>query len=182
MLARFFARRALEKFGSRYNYDVGYMRDMLDIAPRAFFKFSPLSRLAAHREVVPAEAATAAKILGTLAEDCGPCVQLNIDIAREAGVDDSQITAIVQHDVPAMNEATALAYHFASAILKQSPDVMARREAVRSAWGDKGVIELTLALQISRVFPMLKTGLGYAESCQRLQLGQRQLDIARPTT
>lgn len=178
MLYKFLARRALARFAQQYQYDVGYMQHMLDVAPAAFSKFTPLSRLAAHRQTVPAEAAAAAKIRGALAEDCGPCVQLAIDVAREAGVDTDQITAIVQGDVSAMNETTALGFHFAVAVLEQAADVTARREAVRARWGDQGVVELALALQISRVFPMLKAALGYGESCQRLQVGQQRLDMA----
>lgn len=179
MLYKFFARRAIKKFAERYNYNADYMYHMLDVAPAAFAKFAPLSRVAAHRDVLPAETAAAAKIRGAMAEDCGPCAQLSIDMAREAGVDESQIAAIVQQDVEAMQETTALGFHFAMAVLANTPQVTICRDAVRAKWGDQGVVELTLALQISRVFPMLKAGLGYAESCQRLQSGTQQFDMIR---
>lgn len=182
MLGKFLARCALRNFSRRYNYDVEYMHHMLNVAPVAFLKFAPMSWLAAHRDVLPAEAAFAAKLMGSMKEDCGPCVQLTINMALEAGVTDAQIMAVVKHDLAVMNAATALGYTFATAILNHAPEAATQRDAVRAAWGDKGLVELTLALQISRVFPMLKAGLGHAESCQRLQVGPHLLGTARPAT
>ena len=69
------ARRTLRAFAKRYGYDVSYLEMMLNGPPAAFFKFAPLMKAAAHREAVPIDASFAAKIVGALAEDCGPCTQ-----------------------------------------------------------------------------------------------------------
>ena len=80
------ARRTLRAFAKRYGYDVSYLQMMLNHSPSAFFKFAPVMKAAAHREAVPIEASFAAKIVGALAEDCGPCTQLVVDMALEAGM------------------------------------------------------------------------------------------------
>src|SRR3954468_24103660 len=64
------ARRTLRAFASRYGYDVSYLEMLLNESSAAFFKFAPLMKASAHREVVPAEASFAAKLVGGLAEDC----------------------------------------------------------------------------------------------------------------
>ena len=80
----FFARRFLRAAGKRYRYDTSYLEYMLRESPAAAFKFGRLAEATAHREVIPVDAHFAAKITGAMAEDCGPCVQLAIDMALEA--------------------------------------------------------------------------------------------------
>jgi len=126
-----------------------------------------------HREVVPVEASFAAKLIGALAEDCGPCTQLVVDMALEAGMPNDQIEAVLRHDPRAMNGATVLGFRFADAVVRRSPDDEEYRDAVRAEWGEKGVIDLTLALQMGRMFPMVKAGLGYARECRRITVGGR---------
>ena len=58
-------------------------------------------KAAAHREAVPIDASFAAKIVGALAEDCGPCTQLVVDMALEAGMAKDQIEAVLRRDVSA---------------------------------------------------------------------------------
>ena len=63
------ARRKLRAFARRYGYDVSFLLMMLNESPSALFKFAPVMKAASHREVVPADASFAAKIIGALAED-----------------------------------------------------------------------------------------------------------------
>ena len=92
------ARRTLRAFAGRYGYDVSYLEMLLNESPSAFFKFAPLMKASAHREVVPVNASFAAKITGGLAEDCGPCTQLVVDMALEAGMAKDQIEAVLRRD------------------------------------------------------------------------------------
>ena len=178
-MLKFFARRALQHFENKNDYDVSYMRFMLDNSPSAFFKFSRLSGMAAHCEAATPEAAFAASITGALAEDCGPCVQLVVNMAREAGVDRDQIEAVLTRDIAAMNADTKLGFDFADAVICRSPAADEAREAVRARWGDKGVIDLTFNLQIGRIFPMAKAGLGYAKTCQRVEVGDSIIEVIK---
>jgi len=173
------ARRILRKFSTRYGYDVSYLEMMLDASPIAFFKFAPVMKAAAHREVVPVEASFAAKLVGALAEDCGPCTQLVVNMALEAGMAKDQIEALLRRDPPAMNDATMLAFRFADALVRRSGNEDEFRDAVRAEWGQKGVIDLTLALQMGRMFPMVKAGLGYARECRRVTVDGHDVDVVK---
>ncbi len=178
-MLNFFAERGLKEFSERYDYDVSYMRHMLNTSQGAFFKFSKLTDLAQHCEAAPKQALFAAKLVGAVAEDCGPCVQLVVNMAREAGVAHDQIEAILMRDRSAMNGDTALGFNFADAIVRREPYNDEVREAVRASWGDAGVLDLTLAVQIGRVFPMIKAGLGYAKECARVSIDDRPVEVVK---
>ena len=173
------ARRSLRAFAKRYGYDVSYFEMLLNESPAAFFKFAPLMKAAAHREVVPVEASFAAKIVGALAEDCGPCTQLVVDMALEAGMAKDQIEAVLRRDVRAMNEATTLAFRFADAVVRRSTNDEEFRDAVKGQWGEKGVRDLTMGLQLGRMFPMVKAGLGYAKECRRVTVSGHNVDVVK---
>jgi len=173
------ARRTLRAFAKRYGYDVGYLEMTLNCSPSAFFKFAPVMKASAHREAVPIDASFAAKIVGALAEDCGPCTQLVVDMALEAGMPNDQVEAVLRRDPRAMNDATTLGFRFADAVVRRSANDDEFRDAVRAQWGQKGVIDLTLALQLGRMFPMVKAGLGYAKECRRVTVGGSNVDIAK---
>ena len=173
------ARRILRKMARRYSYDVSYLETMLNESPAAFFKFAPVMKASGHREVVPAEASYAVKIVGALAEDCGPCTQLVVDMALEAGVARDQIEAVLRRDPRSMNDATTLAFRFANSLVRRSGDDDEFRDAIRTQWGEKGVIDLTLALQLGRMFPMVKAGLGYARECRRVTVDGHHVDIVK---
>ncbi len=120
-----------------------------------------------------------AKLVGALAEDCGPCTQLCVDMALEAGMPKDQIEAVLRQDPRAMNSATVLAFRFADAVVRRSADDDEFRDAIRAQWGEKGVIDLTLALQMGRMFPMVKAGLGYAKECRRVTVDGHDVDVVK---
>jgi hypothetical protein len=173
------ARRTLRAFAKRYGYDVSYLQMMLNQSPSALFKFASVMKAASHREVVPIDASFAAKIVGALAEDCGPCTQLAVDMALEAGMAKDQIEAVLRRDPSAMSDTTRLAFRFADAVVRRSIDDEEFRDAIRARWGQKGVIDLTLALQMGRMFPMVKAGLGYAKECRRVTVDGHNVDVVK---
>jgi hypothetical protein len=179
IMRKWLAHRMLHRFGKHYNYDIRYIEALVTDAPDAFFRFSKVYAIANYRKVVPREAAFTAKLVGALHEDCGPCSQLVVDMALEAGVPKAQIEAVLRHDVPAMSKATALGFRFAIAVANRTADEDDAREAVRTEWGNQGVIELTFAVQVSRVYPMVKAGLGFAKECRRVVVEGHTVDVKK---
>ena len=53
------------------------------------------------------------------------------------------------------------------------------RDAVRAQWGEKGVIDLAFALQMGRMYPMMKAALGYAKECRRISVDGKQIDVVK---
>ena len=165
-------RLIIEAMARRNGGDAEYIINLRAISPRALRHVGAAARMLSHREAVPADAACAAQLIGALAEGCGSCVQIHVHMARKAGVSDEQIGAILQNDGDALSAEIALAIRFARAIIRHSADEGAAREAARAKWGDKGVVDLTIATQTSRFLSMLKGGFGYAAQCGSLTVGE----------
>ena len=178
-MRKFIARRLLRAASKRYGYDTTYLEVMLEQSPSTFFKFAPVAKAAGYRKVVPIEASFAARIVGAMTEDCGPCTQLAVNMALEAGMEQDQLEAVLRGDANGMTPAVALAFQFAVAVAKHAADSDTHRDAVRDRWGEKGVIDLALALQMSRTFPMIKLALGYARECRRVSVAGHNVDVVR---
>src|SRR5260370_24878258 len=97
-MLKWLIRRRLARFDRSFGYDSSYVREMLEADTGAFMKFAKVMGLAHYRKGVPAEVAYAAKLVGTLAEDCGPCTQLTVTMAEREGVDPGLLRAILADD------------------------------------------------------------------------------------
>jgi hypothetical protein len=79
--------------------------------------------------------AFAAKLAGTLAEDCGPCVQLMVTMAERGGVPADTLRAVLRGDDTALDADVLLSVRFARASLARDPAADALREQVLARWG-----------------------------------------------
>ena len=138
-----------------------YMTSFYRASPKAIRKMAGLHKLANHREVVPVEARFAAILVGELAEDCGPCVQIAVDQARKAGVPDDQIEAVLQAHQSAMSPDVGLAFRLARTVVTGTADADQLRQEVRDRWGEAGIVDLVVPMQVYRLYSMIKAGLGY---------------------
>lgn len=179
-MRRLIARRLLDRFEHRYGYDASYMRMMLEVAPSAFFKFGKILPVAQYHRAAPAEACFAVKLTGALAEDCGPCTQLVVEMAREAGVDPGQVRAVLTRNESRMTQDTRTGFRFADAVATESASAGKARAAVRDQWGDAGIVELSLALALGRVFPMTKAAMGFAKTCRRVDVAGHSVEVLKP--
>ncbi|MBX9607837.1 MAG: hypothetical protein K2Y51_16550 [Gammaproteobacteria bacterium] len=174
MLNRLFTRQ-IAAFESHYHYDMGYAHRLLRASRGAFLRFSLFARLAQHREGVAPAPYFAARLAATLAEDCGPCTQLVLRMAEEAGVDAPTLRAIVGGDLAALDADTALALRYARAVLAHAPAADELCAAAEARFGERGLASLALAIAWTRVYPTLKRGLGAAHACERLEIGGQYL-------
>lgn len=155
--------------------NLAYMNMLSDAAPVALEKFLQATALAGYRETVPPEASLVAGLVGVMAEDCGSCVQTLVDMARDGGVDDEVIEAVLASDTSKMTDDARLAFNFASAIVARSSAADDMRETVRQRWGEKGIVDLTMATQANRLYPMVKTGLGFGGACKKVMVGEKSV-------
>lgn len=167
---RWFLRRQIAAFERTWNYDASYIREMIDSDPRAVMAFGKVQGLTRYRKDVPLAAWCAAGIVAVMAEDCGPCTQLGIDMAEREGVDPAVLRAVVARDFAAMPYEVALAARFAEASLRHAPEADDLREEVLRQWGKRGLISLAFAMLAARLYPTLKYALGYGHACTRLTI------------
>jgi hypothetical protein len=108
-----------------------------------------------------------------MAEDCGPCTQLGIDMAQREGVDPAVLRPVVARDYKAMPYDVALAARFIEATLNRAPQADDLCEEVIRQFGQRGrgPISLTFAVVAAHCFPTLKYALGHGKACTRGTVG-----------
>ena len=170
--------RMIDRFERQWRYDASYMRHILKGSPASFAKFSVLPFLV-DRKAAPAEALAAAGIVGTVAEDCGPCTQISVDMATAGGARPQVLRAILAGDEAAMGEDAALAYRFARASLARDLEAVEplREEVVRRG-GNRGLVALSLALMTARMYPTVKYALGYGKACSKVVVAGEDTAVA----
>jgi hypothetical protein len=181
-MIKWFLRRWIDKFERTWSYDASYFRDVLDADPRALMAFSKVTGIGTYRKDVPLEVYCAAGIVGAMAEDCGPCTQLGIDMAQRAGVDPAILRAVVARDLRGMPEDVALAVRFAETSLRHAPEADDLREEVRRRFGKRGLVSLAFAMTAARLYPTLKYAMGHGRSCMCVTVGGETRPVLRELT
>ena len=101
-MLRWFLRRQIAAFERTWNYNAPYLHDMIDADPRAMLVFGKVQGLSRYREDIQIAPYCAAGLVAAMAEDCGLCTQLGIDMAQRQGVDPAILRAIVARDYAVM--------------------------------------------------------------------------------
>ena len=178
-MIKWLLRRQIAAFERTWNYDATYMRDLVDADSRAAMAFGKVMSLSAYHKDVPLAAYYAAKIIATIAEDCGPCTQLVVDMAERAGVDAHTLHSIVAGDVENMPDDAALAAGFADASLRHATEADDMRAEIVRRWGQRALVSLTFALVAARIFPTAKYSLGHGRACMRVTVGGESRPVLR---
>jgi hypothetical protein len=181
-MLKWFLRRQIATFERTWNYDASYIREMIDADPRAMMVFGKVQGLGQYRKDVPLAAYCAAGLIAVMAEDCGPCTQLGIDMAQRGGVDPAILRAVVTRHYAAMPEEVALAVRFTEATLRHAPEADDLREEVLRRWGQRGLISLAFSMLSARIYPTLKYALGHGQACTRLVIGGEVKPVPRQST
>ncbi len=169
MIRRFILYR-LDKEERRLGASLDYLRHILRVSLSAFFKFAKIMPLATYRKTLPVDAYSVARLVATQHEDCGSCLQIEVNLAKSEGVSRDTIRATLNGEVEALSEQLADVYRFAEAVVRATDDDVVLREKVNQHYGDGGLVELALAIASCRVFPTTKRALGYAKSCRLVQI------------
>lgn len=181
-MIRWFLRRQIASFGRKWNYDTGYVRELIDTDPRAAMTFARATAMGRYRKDIPLAAHFAAGIVATMAEDCGPCTQLALSMAEREGIDPAVLRAIVARDFVAMPAEVALAVRFAELSLRHAPEADDVRDEVIRLWGRRGLISLAFAITAARMYPTMKYALGHGHACSRLTIGGETRPVLRQVT
>lgn len=164
-MLRWLIRRKLDSEEKKLGESVDYLRHVVDVSPAAFLRFASIMPFANSRKVLPKEAWFVAQTLAVLEEDCGPCVQITVNLARQSGVDASLLRAVLDGNCDALSQEMIDVYRFAKSVIAMTADADELRETLRKRYGDRGLIELSYAIASGRIPPTVKRCLGYAKSC-----------------
>src|SRR4030095_15058270 len=114
---------------------VDYVRDILRASLPAFFKFALFTPLSQHRRRLPPDAYHTARIVATQDEDCGTCVQIEVNLALKDGVSANVNPAVLKGDLEGLTPALADVYRFAKAVVEASGGEEELRQRIRDSYG-----------------------------------------------
>jgi alkylhydroperoxidase family enzyme len=178
-MLRWLLRRLTEAFERKWNYDAGYLKEIIGISPRAAWMFARATSLGNYRRDVPVPALVAAGITAVRAEDCGPCTQLATAMAERQGVPADVLRAVLADDVTAMPEEVELAWRFTRATLAHDAAADVYRREVVKRWGPRALVALAYAITTARMYPTVKYAMGHGQVCSRVVVGGTQVAIGR---
>jgi alkylhydroperoxidase family enzyme len=169
MLRRLVLRRLDAEERKLGGVSVEYLRHVARASLPAFLKFALFTPLAGHRKKLPADAYHLARVVAVRHEDCGTCVQIEVNLARKDDVAPELLRAALEGRFDDLPPHLADACRFARAVCERGDDAELR-ERLRARHGDEGLVELALAVAAARVFPTTKRALGYATSCSLVEI------------
>ncbi len=156
--------QSINSFERKTGYDASYMKAIAESSPKMAIYFSKLIKLNSYRKKTSLELMAVAKIAAMKAEDCGSCLQLNINYAIWDGVDPVLVETVVKKP-EALSGDHRLIYRFATGVAHQTQELDHLRSQIQEKYGRDVLIELSMAIATARVYPSLKRGMGYASSC-----------------
>lgn len=163
------------RMSEEYSYDNTYLHEIIDISSTAGIRFLGLPLLSQMK--APNAALWAGAALGsTLDGDCGPCAQLVLDEAVRQGVSARDLEACLTGNLTAAGDV-GLGFAFAEAAINDSETLAELREEIISRSGRHALVSVAYATAASRAYPVLKRAMGHGSVCQRLTLGDHQLEV-----
>ncbi|MEQ9639323.1 MAG: hypothetical protein RIM84_04795 [Alphaproteobacteria bacterium] len=169
-MLKWLIRNRLDAFEKKYRYDLGYMRELMDLDYAGFRHFARAIGGGKYRGALPRDAWYAAKLATMQHDDCGPCAQLCVDMALEEGVPADALKAGADRAPAAMPADMALAWRFATATLTRDPAADHLRDQAVARWGAAGAASLALTITLARLYPTLKYAMGHGKTCQTLSV------------
>ena len=154
----------IEQFESTYQYDASYIKELYDRSPEAYSVFEALQPMAAYYRELPPEAHFVVAITVMQYEDCGECLELNFKMARDVGVDESVLTALVNSPESLPPELKDVREHTLLCLGTGSADeAVARR--IDEHYGPAAFAELAICIIGTRMYPGLKRTLLKMQAC-----------------
>ncbi len=158
------SRETLRQFGAHYDYDTSYLEELLDTSPEAFRAFEAAMPMARVRKAAPIDLIMIAKLAAMKSQDCGPCTVLSVKMAREAGLAEAVVRAVVRGGEGLAGDQRDVYDYAVGVALNQElpPDLLPR---LQERLGREVLAEIAVNIVATKLYPTLKRALGYAESC-----------------
>jgi hypothetical protein len=163
-MLRWLIHRKLNAEEKKLGVPVDYLRHVVDVSPGAFLRFCSILPFANSRKALPKDAWFVAQIVALQHEDCGPCLQITVNLARQAGVDAALLRAVLDGNGHEISPELVDVIEFTRSV-NAGIDDGSLRETLRKRYGERGLIELAYAIASSRIPPTVKRVLGYAKNC-----------------
>jgi len=162
------------KFEKQYNYDAGYMHQIIDASTGAGLRLGLLPMLSQYQGPRAAKDVWAgAAFASTLDGDCGSCAQLIVDQAVELGVEPFELEQCAKGEARTDSDC-GLGFLFAQAAIIGAPNVLELRDEIVRRYGEKAAVAVSFAAACGRIYPVLKRATGNVGACNILQFGKSE--------
>lgn len=162
---RWFLERRLRATEREQGISLAYLRCILRVSLPHFLTFMKVMPLARFRRALPAEVYHLARIVTARHEHCGSCLQTEIHLAKQDGVSAAVIQTVIEGNPCALPPNLSEVYFFTETVVTGNGEEDAWREAIFRRYGDIGLVELSLAIAVCRLFPTVNRAMGYAVPC-----------------
>jgi len=173
-MIRWILQRGARAFGRKYQYDVSYMLDVIEVSRSAGARLVLFPALVGYRGPKDAqEVVVGAALASTMDGDCGPCAQLVIDMSIQSGVPSDRLQACVDGRRKNAGDV-GLGYDFAVAAIAGDLNVDRLAKQITDRFGRKALAAAAFAAALGRFYPVLKRGMGHGAACSRLRFGGQE--------
>jgi AhpD family alkylhydroperoxidase len=156
---------AIEERERELGIRLDYQRDMAEVAPGSALRLAEIGRLARENQSVPPTVVAMASLGAVLAEDCGDCVQIHVNLAAKAGIERRHIKAALENRLPDLPPDLKLGFCFGRVVSENDPMLLEKGAAVEARFGRKALVDLAMAVALARFYPTVKRALGHSRSC-----------------
>ncbi len=169
-MLRWLLRRKLDAEEIRLGEAMDYLRHIVDVSPMSFLRFASIMPFANSRRMLPKDAWYTAQLVAMQHEDCGPCLQITVNLAQRDGVKADLIRAVLDGERDKLAPEMADVFDFVRSIVAADYGDADLRDKLRTRYGDRGLIEMSYAIAAGRIPPTVKRVLGYATSCKDVEV------------
>lgn len=156
---------AIQARESTIGVPLDYQRDMAAAAPGSALKLQEIARLIRENQSVPEPVAMMAALGAVMAEDCGDCVQIYVNLARKAGIDKAMLKAALEHRHSDLPADLKLGFCFGRVVSENDPMLLEKGAALEARFGRKALVDLALVIALARFYPTVKRALGHSRTC-----------------
>lgn len=121
-MLRWLLRRKLAQEEQRLGESLDYLRHILDVSVTAFLRFAAFMPLANSRKTLPKEAWFTAQLVALQKEDCGTCLQIGVNLARESGVSPQLLQSVLDGRLEDLPAELVDVFHFTQRIVTATGD------------------------------------------------------------
>jgi hypothetical protein len=143
-----------------------WARYLVDKAIGVFFKYVLAIPLFSLWKYSPAEVISISRLITVQNEDCGSCVQIEINTAKQRNVSQAIIQCVLHKEYEKLDDKYQRVAHFTEAVINCTGHEKELGDRVKDAFGEKAFLEISLAIATSRFYPTIKRALGYATECK----------------
>ncbi len=147
-----------------------YQRDMAAASPGSALRLQEIGRIVRENQSVPESVAMMAALGAVMAEDCGECVQIYVNLALQAGVDKAIVKAALENHLSEMPTDLKLGFCFGRVVSENDPMLLEKGAALEARFGRKALVDLSLAIAMARFYPTVKRALGHSRSCAEVKV------------